>query len=45
VPLVRAAIDYWSAFPDEIDDWLRLADAESLDEERRWRAEQRLLAG
>jgi hypothetical protein len=45
VPLVRAAVDYWSAFPAEIDEWLRLADAESVEAERRWRAEQRLLAG
>jgi hypothetical protein len=44
-PLVRAAIDYWTAYPDEIDDWLRLADAESSEAERRWRAGRQLLAG
>jgi hypothetical protein len=43
--LIRATIDYWSAYPDDVDAWLRLAEAESAEAERRWRAEQYLLAG
>lgn len=43
VRLVRAAIDYWAAFPEEIDGWLERAEAESTEAERRWRREQQLL--
>ena len=41
--LVRAAIDYWTAFPDEIDGWIDRAEAEAAEAEERWRREQRLL--
>jgi hypothetical protein len=42
-PLVRAAIDYWAAFPDEIDGWVDRNEAEAAEAERRWRREQALL--
>jgi hypothetical protein len=42
-PLVRAAIDYWAAFPDEIDDWIDRNEAEAAEAERRWRRERQLL--
>lgn len=41
--LVRAAVDYWAAYPDEIDGWLERADVEAAEAELRWRREQRLL--
>lgn len=42
--LLRAAIDYWVAFPDEIDSWIDRADTEADEAESRWRREQALLA-
>ena len=42
--LLRAAIDYWAAFPDEIDSWIDRADAEASEAEQRWHREQALLA-
>jgi hypothetical protein len=41
--LVRAAIDYWSAFPQEIDQWIDRAEAEAAEAEQRWHREQALL--
>lgn len=41
--LIRAAIDYWAAYPDEIDGWLERADAEAAAAEERWHREQALL--
>jgi len=41
--LIRAAVDYWAAYPDEIDGWVGRAEAESVEAERRWHHEQRLL--
>lgn len=41
--LVRAAIDYWAAFPDDIDGWVERAEVETVEAERRWRREQQLL--
>lgn len=41
--LVRAAIDYWTAFPREIDEWIDRADAEADEAEQRWRREQAVL--
>ncbi len=41
--LVRAAIDYWAAFPDEIDGWIARAGAEAEEARRRWQREQALL--
>ena len=35
--LVRAAVDYWTAFPDEIDGWLARSARESEEAEVRWR--------
>lgn len=43
--LVRAAVDYWSDHPADVDAWIARADAETLAAEERWRREQRLLAG
>ena len=42
--LLRAAIDYWAAYPDEIDAWIDRADAEASEAEQRWHREQALLA-
>lgn len=41
--LVRAATDYWAAFPDEIEGWVERAEAEAAECEQRWRREQYLL--
>lgn len=41
---VRAAMHYYSAYPDEIDVELAQADDESAAAELAWHAEQRLLA-
>ncbi|MGH3504738.1 MAG: hypothetical protein ACRDQA_28150 [Nocardioidaceae bacterium] len=41
--LVRAAIDYWTAFPDEVDGWVARAEAEATEAEQRWHREQALL--
>lgn len=41
--LVRAGVDYWSAYPREIDDWLERSAAEAAEAEQRWRREQQLL--
>lgn len=43
--LVRAAIDYWTSFPDEIDGWVERAEVEATEAERRWRREQQLFGG
>lgn len=41
--LVRAALEYWAAFPDEIDAWVERADAEAAEAQERWLREQALL--
>jgi hypothetical protein len=41
---VRAAMHYYSAYPDEMDAEVARADAESAAAEAAWQAEQRLLA-
>lgn len=41
--LVRAAIDYWAAFSEEIEGWVERAEAEATEAERRWRREAQLL--
>jgi hypothetical protein len=41
--LIRAAIDYQAAFPEEIDGWLERAEAEEARAYQRWRREQELL--
>jgi hypothetical protein len=42
--MVRAAIHYYAAYPDEIDAETEQADAESRSAEAAWETEQRLLA-
>lgn len=42
---VRAAVGYWTDFPDEVDGWVERADAEAAEAERRWRRERQLLGG
>lgn len=42
--LIRAAINYWTAFPDEVDAWIDRADIETAEAESRWRREQALFA-
>lgn len=41
--LVRAALSYWAAYPDEINGWLERAEAEAAEAEQRWQREQTLL--
>ena len=43
VPLVRAAISYWAAFPDEIDALIDRADREETAARARWQREHGLL--
>jgi hypothetical protein len=43
--LVRAAVDYWADYPEDVDAWVDRAERESAAAEERWRREQRLLAG
>lgn len=43
--LVHAAIDYWAAFPDEIDEWVDRAEAKAAEAEQQWRRERALLGG
>jgi hypothetical protein len=43
-PKVRAAMHYHSAYPDEVDAEIVLADHESRAAEAAWLREQRLLA-
>ena len=43
--LVRAAVDYWADYPDDVDAWVDRAERESKSAEERWRREHRLLAG
>jgi hypothetical protein len=42
--MVRAAIHYYAAYPDEIDAEIEQANAESRSAEAAWETEQRLLA-
>ncbi|MDN5860324.1 MAG: hypothetical protein L0H84_17090, partial [Pseudonocardia sp.] len=41
--LVRAAIDYWTAYPAEIDGWITRAAEEAAEAQHRWAREQALL--
>lgn len=41
--LVHAAVDYWAAFPEEIDDWIDRVEAETAEAEQQWRRERALL--
>ncbi len=41
--LIRAAIDYWTAYPAEIDEWVIRAQEEAGEAEQRWRRQQQLL--
>ena len=43
--LVKAAVDYWADYPDDVDAWVTRAEEESRAAEDRWRRERRLLAG
>ncbi len=43
--LVRAAVDYWADYSDEINAWVERADVEAAEAERRWRTERQLLGG
>jgi hypothetical protein len=43
--LLRTALRYWAAYPDEVDAEIAAADAAELAAERAWRREQDLLAG
>lgn len=43
--LVRAAVDYWADYPDDVDARVSRADEESRAAEERWRRERRLLSG
>ncbi len=42
--LVRAAVQYYAAFADEVDDDAAVAERVELDERARWEREQRALA-
>ena len=44
-PDLRAAVDYWADYPDDVDAWVDRAERESKSAEERWRRERRLLAG
>jgi uncharacterized protein (DUF433 family) len=41
---VRAAMHYYAAFKDEVDDWARRARERAEAEEQAWRTEQEILA-
>jgi hypothetical protein len=41
---VRVALDYWAAYPDEIDQQIHDADGAERAAEERWQREQRLLS-
>jgi len=43
VPVVRAAISYWTAYSDEIDTLVDRADREESDARARWQREHQLL--
>jgi hypothetical protein len=43
VPLVRAAIEYWTAYPEEIDTLIERADREESEARARWQREHQLL--
>ncbi|MGH3396423.1 MAG: hypothetical protein ACRDPO_17215 [Streptosporangiaceae bacterium] len=43
--LTRAAVRYWSCYPDEIDAEIAAADAAEEAAEEAWRRERQLLAG
>lgn len=41
---VRGAIDYWAAYPDEIDEWIQTADRAEREAFGQWQRRQKLLA-
>ncbi len=41
---VRVAVDYWAAYPDEIEQWIRDAEDTERDAEELWQRERRLLS-
>ena len=43
MPLVQAAITYWSAFPNEVDELIARADLEETQARQRWEREHDLL--
>jgi hypothetical protein len=43
VQLIRAAIGYWTAYPDEVDMLISRADREESEARERWRREHQLL--
>jgi hypothetical protein len=42
--VVEAGIGYWSAHPDEIEDWITRAETASIEAEREWERRRALLA-
>jgi hypothetical protein len=43
VALIRAAIGYWTAYPDEVDALISRADREESEARKRWQREHQLL--
>jgi len=43
VPLIRGAIGYWTAYPDEVDTLINRADREESEARKRWQREHQLL--
>lgn len=43
VPLIRAAIGYWTAYPGEVDTLISRADREEYEARERWQREHQLL--
>lgn len=41
---VLVSVDYWTAYPDEIDEWIRVADDADRDAFEQWQRRQKLLA-
>jgi len=42
--LVHVAIDYWTAYPEEIDDWIQAAAEAERAAFEQWQRRQKLLA-
>ncbi len=40
---IRSAVAYWADFPEEIEEWVSAAERDSLQAERHFEAEQRVL--
>lgn len=41
---ISIAVRYWSAYPEEIDEWIEAAEADETAALERWRRERELLA-